>query len=275
MNRMHVISTLVWLSLAIFPTLIYTQNDKMIKRSAAGATFGITDEQTIDLLMPTIEGVGGTARELLQQQSVKAYMMPVRKVGTRGSELSYLLASCMEYYINLDKNYKVNLSPDYISLNIEANGQKASPEEAFTFLSKQGTVNAAIIPYDASTLTEAVYAAPKYKISNYLYLFRDITPARQRVYEVRKALMRGNPVLVNMKADDAIHHLVGRTWQPAGEGTQLYPFVVVSYDESQQAVELMSCWGRNWGSNGYIWMSYDDFGKYAQNGFVLITEGIQ
>lgn len=254
--------------------MTHSQNETMEKRSAT-RVFGVSDVQTIDLLMPTIEGVGGTARELLQQQNIKAYMMPVRKIGARGSELTYMLASCMEYYINLDKNYKLNLSPDYITLNIEAKGQKASPLEAFQFLSQQGTVNAAIMPYDASALTEAVYAAPKYKISNYLHLFREVTPGRQRVYEVRKALMRGNPVLVEVKADANARNMVGRTWQTSGAGTETYPLVVVGYDEAQQALELMSCWGRNWGSNGYIWMSYDDFGKYVINGYVLVTEGIQ
>ena len=80
--------------------------------------------------MPTIEGVGGSARELLQQQSVKAYMMPVRKVGARGTELSYMLASCLEYYVNLDKNYKLNLSPDYITLSIETMSIHASHRAA-------------------------------------------------------------------------------------------------------------------------------------------------
>lgn len=247
----------------------------MVKRSSTRAAFGVTEAETIDLLMPTIEGIGGTARELLQQQSVKAYMMPVRKIGARGTELSYMLASCLEYYINLDKNYKVNLSPDYISLNIENNGKKATPMEAFTFLSQQGTVNASIIPYDAPAITEAVYSAQKFKITNYLHLFREVTPSRQRVYEVRKALMRGNPVLVEVKATADIQSLVGKNWKPSGEGTQLYPLVVVGYDETQQALEVMSCWGRNWGSNGYTWISYDDFGKYVQNGYVVVSEGIQ
>lgn len=273
MNRMNLISALCILALSTSPQLSDAQEEKMTKRDASRAAFGITQAETIDLLMPTIEGVGGTARELLQQQSVKAYMMPVRKIGARGTELSYLLASCLEYYINLDKNYKMNLSPDYISLNIENNGKKATPLEAFTFLSQQGTVNASIIPYDASVISEAVYSAQKFKISNYLHLFREVTPGRQRVYEVRKALMRGNPVLVEVKANADIRSLVGRNWQPSGEGTEVHPLVVVGYDENQQALELMSCWGRTWGTNGYIWMSYEDFGKYAQNGYVVISEG--
>lgn len=275
MNQKKCIYPFLLLSLLCLPLLLTSQNEKTTPRSAQkNAAFGVTQAEIIDLLMPTIEGVGGSARELLQQQSVKPYMMPVRKVGNRGTELSYILASCLEYYINLDKNYKMNLSPDYISMNIENNGKRASFEEAFAFLAKQGTVNAAIIPYDAANLSDAVYSAQKFKITNFLHLFLDVTPARQRVYEVRKALMRGNPVLVEVKANEEIKSIVGKTWEPSGAATETYALLVVGYDEAQQAFEVQSCWGRNWGSNGYIWMSYDNFGKYAQNGYVIVPEGL-
>jgi hypothetical protein len=272
MNRTHVVTAFLWLATLVLPQFSAAQDDKVMKRSASRAPFGITEASTIDALMPTIEGVGGSARELLQQQNVKSYMMPVRKVGARGTELSYMLATCLEYYVNLDKNYKLNLSPDYITLSIETNGKRATPLEAFTFLSQNGTVNAAIIPYDAPGITEAVYSAQKFKISNYLHLFREVTPARQRVFEVRKALMRGNPVLIEVKANESLRSATGRNWQPTGEASKTYPLVVVGYDETQQALEVLSCWGRTWGTNGYLWMSYDDFGKYAVNGYVLVSE---
>ncbi len=275
MNQNIKIYSIVAICLAMLPLFAYSQDDKMTKRSAASrAPFGVKQADMIDLLMPTIEGVGGTARELLQQQSVKPYMMPVRKMGNRSSEMSYMLASCLEYYTNLDKNYKMNLSPDYISLHIENNGKKPSFEEAFGFLAKQGTVNAAIIPYDAANLSDAAYSSQKFKITNFLHLFMEVTPARQRVYEVRKALMRGNPVMVELKANEEIKSVVGKMWEPSGAPTQNYPLLVVGYDEAQQAFEVLSCWGRNWGSNGYIWISYDNFGKYVSNGYVLVPEGL-
>lgn len=276
MNPKYFIYPVFIVFLSCLALLGTAQDEKMTTRAAQKNTvFGVKQADMIDLLMPTIEGVGGTARELLQQQSVKPYMMPVRKLGSRGTELTYMLVSCLEYYINLDKNYKMNLSPDYISLNIENNGKKANFEEAFAFLAKQGTVNAAIIPYDAANLSDAVYSAQKFKITNFLHLFFDVTPARQRVYEARKALMRGNPVLIEVKANENIRLVAGRTWEPSGEGTQTYPLLVVGYDETQQAFEVLSCWGRNWGSNGYLWISYDNFGKYVVNGYVMVPEGLQ
>ncbi len=257
----------------VVSVLIFCNLSAQDEKTTKGIKFGVTEAQLIEQMLPTIEGVAGSALELLQQQSVKAYMMPVRKAGNNGTDWSYALASCLEYYVNLDKNYKVNLSPDYISLNIKQKGKSASLKEGFSFLSEQGTVNAAIVPFDAATLTEAVYSTQKYKIANYLHLFRDVTPDRQRVYEVRKALMRGNPVLVELKSSASIKDFANtRFWEPSGEADQSYALVVVGYDEVQQAFEVMSSWGRNWGIGGYIWMKYDDFGKYATNGYVILPE---
>jgi hypothetical protein len=232
---------------------------------------GVSDLSLIDRLMVTVPGVGSNARDMLTQQSVKPFMMPVRKVGFRGSELSYILASCLEFYVNLGKNYKDNLSPDYISLSLENSGRHVTTEEGFRFLVDNGTVSAAILPYDAGAITNAVYATPKYKINNFLYLFRDVTQPRQRIFEARKALMRGNPVLVELQADPSIKSLSGTsTWDNPRGGNQFFPMLVVGYDEGRSAFEVLSCWGSAWGNGGYLWIGYDDFGKYALNGYVMV-----
>lgn len=262
---------------SLFATLImvftyFSLNAQINERAPANQymEIGVKDIALIDQLMVVVPGVGSNARDMLQQQSVKAYMMPVRKVGFRGNELSYALASCLEYYVNLEKNYKDNLSPDYISLSLRNSGKQVSIEEAFLFLVQNGTVSAAIMPYDASAITNAVYATPKYQINNYLYLFRDVTQARQKIYETRKALMRGNPILVELRADDTTRNLSGDGLKLPKNGTKIFPVLVVGYDETRNAFEVMSSWGSNWGNGGYAWMSYEDYGKYTNNGYVMV-----
>ncbi len=271
MKRYWIITFLPVL-LSLSPLGLQSQDKKTITKGAEAARFGISDAELIDRMMPTIAEIGGNAREMMQQQSVKPYMMPVRKVGVRGSELNYLLVSCLEFYVNLDKNFKLNLSPDYISLNLAGTGRRATITELFQFLAQEGTVNAAIVPYDATELTGAVYATQKFKIQNYLHLFREVTPARQRVYEARKALMRGNPVLIELKTNDGLKMVTNTRNLTLSEGSQQYALVVVGYDETLQAFELLSCWGRNWGVDGYAWLSYDQFGKYAINGYVMVPD---
>ena len=86
--------------------------------------------------------------------------------------------------------------------------------------------------------------------------------------------MRGNPVVVEMQVTNDFKNLKQtRFWQASSgdttpAGTQF--LVVVGYDEERKAVELLNSWGREWGNGGYVWMSYDDFGTLATNGYVLI-----
>jgi len=59
-------------------------------------------------------------------------------------------------------------------------------------------------------------------------------------------------------------------WEPPRNGTGVYPLLVVGYDESRNAFEVMSSWGNQWGAGGYVWISYDNFGKYTDNGYVMV-----
>lgn len=239
----------------------------------SNAKFGITDESLFDQLMGVVPGVGKSSKELIQRQSVKSYMMPVRDVGNNNMELAYMAAILMEYYVNLDKNYKVNLSPDYIALNMESSGMAMNSTGIMNFLAQDGTVSAAVLPFGSDRLTNAVFATEKFTIKNFLYLFRDVTRGRQRIFETRKALLRGHPVLVEVKSNPAIKTAFGEYyWEPPTDGNNLFPLIIVGYDELEEAFEATSCWGRKWGDNGYIWIHYDDFEKYVVNGYVVIMD---
>lgn len=242
-------------------------------KSAAGLTLGISAPEQIESFMYVVPGVGSSARDLLEQQSLRPYMMPVRKTGYRGSDVAYTAAYCLEYYVNLGRNYKINLSPDFITLSLAGSGKSTSSREVLAFLSETGTVNAAIVPYDATELTGAAFSTPKFDMVNYLHIFSELTRDRQRVFEAKKALMKGNPILVEFSVDSDLKGQVGsRYLQGAKAGSKVYPLVVVGYNENDEAFELMSAWGTNWGTNGYIWIKYDDFGQLATNGFVLIPK---
>lgn len=253
----------------IFSLPLIAQNPRA--KSAAGMTLGLSAPDQIENFMFVVPGVGSSARDLLEQQSLKPYMMPVRKTGFRGNDLAYAAAYCLEYYVNLGRNYKINLSPDFINLSLAGSGKSNTTKEVLGFLAEQGTVNAAIVPYDAGELTGAAFSTPKFDVVNYLHVFSNLTRDRQRVFEAKKALMKGNPVLVEfttdgkMKSQVSTRHLSG-----VNQGTTTDYLIVVGYNENEEAFELMSTWGTNWGINGYIWIKYDDFGKLANNGYVLI-----
>ena len=220
-------------------------------------------------------GVGSNSRDMFSEQSLKAYMMPPRKVSGEGSANSYAIASCLEFYTNYNKNYKVNLSPDFIELNL--NQEDYSIKQAFNFLSVTGTVSAAIMPYESPVIPAGVYATQKYKIKNYLHIIRQDMRPRQKLFEAKKALMRGNPVLFEMQIPEDFKELNGtKMWAPGKfESDQTHPFLIIGFDQDKEAFEILSSWGSDWGRNGYMWISYDDFTSNATNGFVMVPEMTQ
>jgi len=190
-----------------------------------------------------------------------------------GSPSSYLLASCLEYYVNLKENYKVNLSPDYLSLNLLAQGKKSNFKDAFLQLAETGTVSAAIMPYGSITINTAVYATQKFKINNYLILFRPTTKPKEKIFDIRRALLRGNPVVVEVKADSGLPKAQFMdTYALKNGGTETFPLIVVGFDEERDAFELTSPWGSSWGKGGYLWISYEDLAKQAQAAYVMIPQ---
>ncbi len=248
-------------------TSVFAQQPEMGTRSP----YGVQDAALIDALMPQMPGFGGSARDMLQQQSVKPFLMPVRKAGERGDETAYLVSACLEYYANRERNFKVNLSPDFIGLHLRKAGG-VNLRDALVFLIERGTVSAAVVPYDATTVSEAAFSVQAYRISNFLHIFRELSPPRHSTFEVKKALLRGNPVLVEIKADDAFRHASATRFVQPGAPASLQALLIVGFDESLGAFEVQACRGHEWGQNGYAFIRYDDFERAAVNGYVLVPE---
>ena len=233
---------------------------------------GLSDLEAIDQMMYYIPGIGSSAREDLLRQNIKPYMMPIRQVPQTGMEWAYALADALEYYVNLNSNFKDNMSPDYISMSLANAGTRPNLVDGLGLLMNSGTVSAAIVPYNSSTIPNSVYSVARFGIENFGYLFRPETRARNRIFETRKALSRGNPVIVELSTDASFTDLKNGQYEPNGPGTEKHFLTVIGYDGDAETFELRSSLGRNWGNGGYVTMTYDDFGDLAMTGYVLIPK---
>ncbi len=232
--------------------------------TAKEVALGVRDAALIDLFMPRMPGFGESSAEMLREQSVKPFLLPVRSQQVYAAEFCQVLADAMEFYLNYDQNYKQNLSPDFLLLNMV----KPELRHALEILAEEGTVDAAFVPYGTRSLPAALRSVPHYKLVNFLELYHTGSRPTQKIFATRKSLMRGNPVVVLLKTEGDLLPVLPK--YAAGEN--LHPFLVVGFDQEKQAFELRSAFGAQWGRFGYAWLDYKSFSKMAVEGYVLVPE---
>jgi hypothetical protein len=233
---------------------------------------GIEDLQSIDQLMVYIPGVGSPSKEALTRQNIKSYMMPIRQAPSVNQEWAYSLSSCLEYYTNLNNNFKDNLSPDYIHLSLAAAGNRPNIEDGLRFLIEQGTVSAGIVAYGSPTIPRSVFNVPRYYINNFAYLFRPTTRGRNRIFELRKALSRGNPVIVELRTGSDFSEWRNTEYETSLPLTETHFLTLIGYDEDSESFEVRGTNGRHWADSGYVKLSYSNLALYATNAYVIIPK---
>ncbi len=245
-------------------TCVLAQNTP--DRQEKTAELGVRDAALLDDLMYTVPGVAAPTDAI--RQNVKAYMMPIREAPDARTEWAYALTSVLEYYRNLNQNFKDNLSPDYLQLSLANQGTRPNLEDGLRLLVREGTVSASIMPYGSTLVPGAVYSVPKVKIANYGYLFREEARPRNRIFEIKKALSRGNPVLLEVATPPGFTEDASTaTTAPVSE---LHYLSVVGYDSGTETFEVRGSFGRMWGEAGYAHLSYTALAQMSRRAFVLI-----
>jgi hypothetical protein len=232
---------------------------------------GISDKQLIDMLMFAVDGIGSMSVDLTQQD-LKPHFMPVRTVGRYGNELTYALASCLEYYINLKKNPRDDVSPDFITQRITANGLPLTLESGLRFLAYEGSVSTRVMGFDSPTLPPTIQTSERYKITNYLSIAGDSEDGRQKIAEIKRAITRGHPVVAEIRADPSFRNQQGvSVWNPdSSQPAQRYTVTIVAFNEAQQQFEIRMPWGVQWGNNGYIAVRYSDLERVVGKAYSML-----
>jgi hypothetical protein len=98
----------------------------------------------------------------------------------------------------------------------------------------------------------------------------------EKVRKVKRTLAEGKPAIIVMNCPDSFEEAKGR-WIPKENPRGNYGFhamCVVGYDDSMYggAFEVQNSWGTDWGNEGYIWISYNDFGNFVVEAYELIED---
>lgn len=100
--------------------------------------------------------------------------------------------------------------------------------------------------------------AAENRIKDHLCIQFDQMKLEDKVLAVKKQLYKNNnPVIVQLHVKQAHKQLT------RGE----HPVCIVGYDSNRGAFELLG--SKAWTDSGYLWLSYEDFGKMALVGYVM------
>jgi len=164
--------------------------------------------------------------------------------------------------------------------------------KALNLVQQQGNCLAQDFDFDindcsVSVTREVRSKATDYKIEDYIPLFKLRALAAKKIKTVKSVLAQQKPVIVGMNVRQNFYKIKkgqSRWWPNIGNTKYAgaHAMVVVGYDDQkfkkfgqsislneQGGIKLMNSWGKNWGEDGFIWLSYKDFAKFCRHGFAI------
>ncbi|MGB1242265.1 MAG: C1 family peptidase [Chitinophagales bacterium] len=119
--------------------------------------------------------------------------------------------------------------------------------------------------------------AKKYKVSDYMTLFDSDAEGALKVLRIKESLSQGKPVIIGMKIRKNFARLKKGSkfwWPDLGNTTPVggHAMVVVGYDESQKAFEIMNSWGKNWARGGFVKVKYNHFASHCKYAYQLFLK---
>lgn len=117
--------------------------------------------------------------------------------------------------------------------------------------------------------------AQDYKIESYYAAFDYNDTGAEKVAKLKRVIAEGDPVLIGMSLKHNFFKSTGEFWEieegdtrPAGG----HAMVIVGYDDTKRAFELMNSWGKDWGNDGFIWVRYKDFAENVIGAYRFVLE---
>ena len=172
----------------------------------------------------------------------------------------------------LPKDSSHIFSPSYVYNQIKRGGcdEGTSISDALNLLKSTGAARLTDFPYDPRSCsrvpdTNVASQAANYKIEDWKRV------DEQKLDSIKGQIFSGNPVVFGLFVSDSFDRLSeGQIYNDlSSDRTGGHAMVLVGYSETKRAFKLINSWGDDWGDNGFGWISYAAFQKWAQNAFVM------
>ena len=266
--------------------LLITTCIVLLGLSAWGFSFGKTNPDSL-AMVPVCDSTA-TSFSLPQKIDLKAYCPSVKHQGQLSSCVGWALGygaltiqRAIQHGCTDTRTITHNASSAMFIFNqIEKDerGRGSRIIDAVAFLEAQGDCLARHFDTDVNDAqklpdTTLLCAAQSFAIAGFSEIFSPKDSDSVKVMSVKAALAQHRPVTIGMAIRRNFMSLRNALyWHPdLGDTTPAggHAIVVVGYDNKRQAFQLMNSWGKDWGRDGFIWLKYKDFARFAKYGVAL------
>tara|TARA_R110002051_G_scaffold180913_3_gene250410 strand:- start:78478 stop:79926 length:1449 start_codon:yes stop_codon:yes gene_type:complete len=178
--------------------------------------------------------------------------------------------------VNINMN---TYSPVFTYLNANVEGDYNCQGGAFIGKAMETMVEKGVPLYkDFNVMCETTISddllklAEEHKIKDFARLFGSDEPAKEKVDNVKRSLINGNPVVIGFKVEESFYS-AKTVFEPDNLGSDGgHAMCVVGFDDDKYggSFEVINSWGPSWGNNGYMWIRYSDFPNYTRYAFEMI-----
>ncbi len=152
----------------------------------------------------------------------------------------------------------------------------ATISSAFEIMKDKGLISFASLDASctASLSSTQLSNASNAKIKDYMRLFDVESSEKTKIQAAKKSISENKPVVFGMICTPSFMS-AKELWTPTEQPDRAYgghAMCVVGFDDNKfgGAFEIQNSWGTYWGKDGYIWIKYEDFGRFAMYAYEFI-----
>lgn len=159
-------------------------------------------------------------------------------------------------------------------------GDGANIYNALQFLKDRGVPSLEEFPYDEANCSAGLSAfrdqsLQRFRIKDFGRLTGTVdgewvpSPESGRI---QAKIFRGQPVVIGMRVPLSFHRYRGGVFNDVKDTKGGHAVTIVGYNDEQRVFKILNSWGRNWGENGYMRISYDALGALIHSAYVMDTD---
>lgn len=216
--------------------------------------------------------------------SLRQYAPRPLNQGTQGSCVgwasAYAARTILESASTGAKPNQIAYSPSFLYNQIGIRGcQGAYTGEALEHMKQKGLLAFSKFPYKENSCTQKptqaqLQEAMQHRIRGYNRLTKTGRNYDVDLEAVKQNIAQGAPVIIAAKVPYSFQDMMGKkVWNPKSSEKRNvnnlggHAMCLIGYDDTKKQFEIQNSWGTEWGDNGFVFVSYNDFKIFCREAY--------